>query len=750
MQKRYEKNTKQTVVETTAAVFGACIIGLIGYFIHTNAFAITANQYTCQPNGSYASVTSGPAALTADDTSRSEEAMEWLHSMVGTRTIVTTASTITPTTEYDPTHTSQMTGSFVLNGASYPTKSDASIEITSPSVVPDNYAGVVQGKVTPTPQAFRWIIQVYKRTSGGDVQVAKQSLADAETGEFTIDLSDVSSPPAGAWAFGILDANAGYAEYGTKWPSPAYYDGLEVQHKLVTDSIYDWSTTKALADNTFVFPNSNNGKKLFRLVDTASGNVLAEHVESTGLIRSFQIDDPADPAYGTALQDQSYVYDQAVALFAAIGVNDQPLADALVEGLLHLQETTGPFAGGFVFAAPQLSPTYRDELIRTGAHAIATDALLEYIEKYPGSSNATQYRAAAVAGLAFIDDTLSTSGTTEGLYLGGYGDYSGPSGSFDGTVVIPWASTEHNIDIWNTFVKAERVLGDSSGYGEKAAALNSAIMSKLYSAPEQRLFQGMQASGVDTADPLDVNSWGAMQLYSAGQFDEALGALARVEPFKFTSNAVTGYAPFYDSPGYPGAVPTVWFEGSYGVALALYHVGNYDEYRALLTELANGQESDGSFRYATDEDAVYSITTRKSVASTAWFVLATTGRDAIWNECIYTPPTDPIEEPETPIVTQPTDPGTTTPPIPPKNTQGSGAGSGSSEPLTDTETEATDDTEKDDEGVPDPVEMQTSEDAAETSEEAFSWTPLIIAGSVIGGAGILWGVIAFVRSRFTA
>lgn len=729
------KIMKQTAIKIFGGTLAVLVIGLVMYHVHSSAGAITASQYTCQSNGSYADITTGSAALTTADQTRATSAMNWLASMTGTRTTVTTASTVTPSAEFATNYTGPISGTFTLTGATYPTKNDASIQVDSPVTVPDTYAGVISGKVLITPTPNRWIIQVYKLTGSGEVQVAKQALADGTTGDFTIDLSTISSPPTGTWELGILDANASYAPYGTKWPSASYYNGLQVQQKIITDTIYDWSTTLALADGTFTFPDSQNGKKLFRLVDTATGNILAEHVVTTGLIRSFKLD-ASDPAYGTAFEDQSYVYDQALALFAAIGSNNQTLADQLASGLLNFQQTSGPLTGGFVFAAPQLSPTYRDAQIRSGAHAIATDALLSYIGKYPNVSGIATYQAAAHSALTFIDGLLSSSGTTTGLYLGGYGDYSGTGGAFNPSVVIPWASTEHNIDIWQAFTKASKVLGNSTvNYTQKAATLNAAMVSKLYSTSEHRYYQGMQPGGVDTSDPLDVNSWGAMQMYSSGRYDEALQALTRLDAFKFTSQATTGYGPFYDSAGYPGAVPTVWFEGSYGVALAQYHVGNYDSYRTLLDTLAPGQQGDGSFKYATDEDATYGITTRKSVASTAWYVLATTGRSAIWNLCQYNPPVDPITTPTDPVVTQ--SPATT-----------SGAVASTSQAMTSNnatpDAPTTVDTTPD---TPIPTKSTSTPKSDDHTTSAFSWTPVLIAGSSVAGIGILWAVIALIRSR---
>ena len=733
---------KQTLVTILGSLVSAFIIGLVTFSAQQNAQAISANQYTCRLDGTYATVTSGPAALTSADATHSAQAMSWLTSMTKTRTLVTTDSTVTPNTEYASSYTGSIAGTFQLSGTSYPTKNNASIKVDSPTTLADTYAGVVSGKVLTTPQSGRWIIQVYKLTTSGEVQVAKQALADGTTGGFSIDLSTIASPPVGKWEFGILDANNIYAPYGTKWPSVSYYNGLEVQQKLVTDTIYDWSTTKALADNTFMFPGSNTGKKLFRLVDTATGNILAEHVVATGLIRSFQLD-PRDPSYGTAFEDQSYVYDQALALFAALGTDNQSLADMLANGLLNFQVTSGPLSGGFVFSAPQLSPTYRDNQIRTGAHAIATDALLSYIKKYPNATNIVAETAAAHNALSFIDGALSSTGTTSGLYLGGYGDYSGPSNTFAPHVAIQWASTEHNIDIWNTFEKAAKVFGDTTdNYAQKAATLNQVIISKLYSPTEQRYYQGMQPSGADTADPLDVNTWGAMQMYSSGRYDQALQALNRLQPFTFTTQGVTGYAPFYDSDGYPGAVHTVWFEGSFGGALAQYHVGNYDAYRTLINQLIPGQQSDGSFQYATDQDSTYGISTRKSVASTAWYVLATTGRSAIWNICQYNPPADRIASPATP----PSSTGGRSSSSSTKKTIVSGS---ENQDMTTTEitTTPTKDTVKTTDSIPETKNDTTNNQPV--TKSTFPWTPIVIAGSSVAGVGILWLIIALIRSRIS-
>ena len=489
-------------------VFVSCVAALsvmaaIFFVSHNNSAAITGagSPYTCQANGTFSSLDHAVAGVTADDSARSAQALTWLKSQLLTTTPITSPSTLTPSSEYPSNYTGPIDGTFTLRGASYQTKNDAPLFISSPSSVSSDYTGAVHGGITVTPTAWRWIIQVYKKTQNGYVQVPRQALADTTTGEFTIDLSDLTNTPEGEWAFGLLDAENSYAPYGSQWPALDYYDALEVQQKLVTDAVYDWSSTRANADGTFHFDNSNTGKKLFRLVDTSTGAVLAEYAQKTGLIRSYKLDS-IDPAAGTSFENRSFVYDQALALFAAVSAQNETLATTLVDGLLTLQETSGSHAGGFVFAAPQLTPEFRDPLIRTGAHAIATDALLAYLQHYPDAQKAATYRSHAVAALDFLETTRSSTEPTSGLYLGGYGDYSGPGNSFNDSATISWASTEHNIDAWHLLMRAGNVLGNRTvNYAQKARTLHGSIQQKLYNSAEERLNQGMTAGGPDEANP---------------------------------------------------------------------------------------------------------------------------------------------------------------------------------------------------------------------------------------------------------
>lgn len=582
-----------------------------------------------------------PEELTVTDHARVAAANAWLDAQMEPRTTAVTASDISASTEYDPGYAGAVTGTFTITGRDYPVENKAVLTVTGatsptgvaasvePDGVADDFRGVFTGQVLLPPEPGRWIIQAYRRTPTATVQVPVQALAAPDTGAFAIDLSAVSAPADGVWELGLLDASAGYAPHGPRWPTGDTYRGLEVQQLLATDAISYWSSVPARTDGTFRFENSHTGVKLFRLVEMATGVVLADSAGRTGLIRSYAYT-ASDPEWGTGLQDRTVVYDQALALDAAL-VTDRPgRAKELVDGLLRMQTTTGPHAGGFVFAALQSAPASAERRYRTGAHAVAVDALLGYIQAYPSDPAIGRYRAAAVAGLGFLLGTRSTSGPTTGLFLGGYGD-AGSGGSFDPDVTLAWASTEHNLDAWHALTHAASVLGDAStDYAGLAADLDDAMQSTLWNSALARFDQGVSAAGPDTADALDVSSWGAVQLLAAGHEARAADALAALSSFEITDAGIDGYMPYYDSPAYPGAVPTLWFEGSFGVALALHRAGDADGYRALIDSLGAAQAPDGSFPYATRSDHRYGISTASAVAGTAWMVLATAGRDDVW------------------------------------------------------------------------------------------------------------------------
>jgi hypothetical protein len=735
-------------------VVSCMIVGTALILKHTTA----ADQaiYTCQSDGTFASQSTGPAAITSSDLSHVAAANTWLAGQMQPDVNIVTSSTITPDQDYTSSYTGATSGSFDLQGRTYSTTNPATIVVDSPATVPDSYRGVIDGHVTETPTPNRWIIQAYKDNNGVISQVPVQALADGTTGDFSIDLTNVDPSYTGQWMLGILDASNSYAEYGVKWPAPTQYVNLVVQELVVTDTTYLWATTPATTDGRFSFPNDQVGSKIFRLVESSTGDVLAQAFDNTGLIRSYEYQ-VGEEGYGTGIQDMTYLYDQATALYAAVSQNEASTASSLASGLLLMQTTSGAHTGGFVFAAPQLSPSYSDPYYRTGADAIAVDALLAYINEYPSDPNIATYKAAAVSGLNFLQSTYSSTGATAGLYLGGFGNYSGNPQVFDPTYVVTFASTEHNIDVWHAFTDASRILGNSpTNYTLLATNLNNAIQAGLYNTSAHRFNQGINSGLPDVGDPLDTNTWGSIQMYATGNVNEAQLALAHLSVFDRTVGGIEGYTPFYDTTDYPGAVPNVWFEGSFGAALAQFDAGNYGAYRTLLNQLTPAQQTDGSFRYAQAVDDTYGIGISESVASTAWYILATVGRGTIWNNCDYdaldVATTTPVT-PTTPVTTSDTstDSGTTTSKDTTTTTSGTGNDVTTPTPTSDlTTTSQPDDTISKPSSSAGTVTRAPTVTSTKKKASSSVAETVAIAGASVGVAGVGTGIgfgIARIRRR---
>jgi hypothetical protein len=427
---------------------------------------------------------------------------------------------------------------------------------------------------------------------------------------------------------------ASYATGPDNGPSPPAYIGLEVQSWAITDTEYLVATQPASADHTFTFPSSQPGRKMFVLYDTADETPVAVHVPVTGNVRSYLVT-PGQPGYGTAFVYQSYLYDQAMCLIAAIAEGQAAMARQLVSGLLRFQTGAGVNAGGFILSGRQLSPDYGDPVYRTGAHAIATYALLAYMQAYPGDED-QDYRAAALSALGWLSTQQALSGAAAGLFRGGVGAYDGPGETLDSGAEIAGCATEHQFDVWHAFVKAALVFRDES-WSRDADALAAAIWHVLYDPVRQRFYQGYEpGSGPDTGDPLDMHSWAAIWAGGCGRPDVAGAVLSAtaLKPFEVTHNGITGYQPEYASDpsgDYPGATPTVWSEGTFFTAYAIRQLGQAAAAAAIIAGIDPAQQPDGSFAYCSVHDPVYELTPSQCVIGPAWAILANLGT-GIWDE----------------------------------------------------------------------------------------------------------------------
>ncbi|WP_298751353.1 hypothetical protein [uncultured Serinicoccus sp.] len=543
----------------------------------------------------------------------------WVRAQLGSGTPVATPSVIAPDEAYPDAWTGPLSGTFELVGVDPPGQlTQTPVELDE---APDPDApGVVHGQVSVPPSPGRWIIDVVRRTPGGEVSAQLQTLVDP-AGRFSVDLA-AAAPGTGEWGLRLLDAQAGYAQHGATWPSPAVFEHLEVQLWVVTDAAYHVGTTTARVDGTFLLPESRPGAKVLRLVDTRTGQVLAEAAPDTGLVRSFDVPE-AHPLHG-----RTYAYDQALALLTALSVGDEETARRLGQGLLALQVDDGPQQGALVASSAVLAPGYARPELRTGIHGVGTYALLRWLgELDPQDPARAEAEAGATWAVAWLMHQQVPEGPLAGLVTAGYGQ-DGPGG-FDPDAALPWASTEHNLDAWHALDLAGTTLSGASGVaaGQAADRLDAAVMALLWDPQVGGFLQGRSPAGPDPTRALDVDSWGAVWLQATGRPSLAAGALARTADLAWTHDGRSGYAPHVVQQ------PLVWTEGTAGVALAQQRVGDATGARATLDGLGPAGP-DGARPGATRDDAAVSMTTASAVAGVTWVLLteqALAGRPSIWD-----------------------------------------------------------------------------------------------------------------------
>ncbi|WP_460602985.1 hypothetical protein [Jatrophihabitans fulvus] len=545
------------------------------------------------------------AVRTARDTGTPlDRAWAWIASRTGSPTDVTGRSTIAAARAYPTSWTGPVSGSFDVRDPAPPTTDTASLTVTSPATVTPGYRGVVEGRVLAPAADGRWIVQVYRITADGPQQVPLQALA-APDGSFTLDLAEAGTVPEGRWSLGLLDATDAYAPYGTPWPSGVYRDWV-VRATVVTDTAYVVGEQPARTDGTFTFATSRPGVKVFQLVDTRTDAVLAEAAPDLGLVRSHA---------GSA---GVYAYDQALAVIAGLALDRD--VRPLVSGLQRLQSADG----GFVESADVRNPDAAAPVKRSGISAVAVYALLRALQDGRGDPGT---RRAATTGLAWLLDRRRA----DGLVDAGTGARR-PDGSVDADAEPGWASTEHNLDAWQALRLAARVLDDPA-YARAADALSTAILARLWDAADGRFLQGIAPDGSpDVADPLDVNSWGALFLHAVGRDDLARRALARTERFASAVGERRGYRSYYPQSAFPSAPENVWAEGGAGVAVAAARLddGTGTAAADVLADLTRAQQSDGGVPCAARSDDGTGMTSRPCVAAGAWFVIAASD-DPIWD-----------------------------------------------------------------------------------------------------------------------
>ncbi len=374
------------------------------------------------------------------------------------------------------------------------------------------------------------------------------------------------------------------------------------------------------------------------------------HPTRRNLIVSYRIP-PDDPVY-PYLYGRSFVYDGAVAAIALTMSGRHHDAQRVLFALARQVREDGSV--WFGLNTQNAWPTEADSdgaVVRSGASAWVGYAATFYLRARLAADpdfEADGHAARRIRSLAVViaDHLLGlqvsdSADRRHGLVTGGSGTYS-YSVDDSGEVVaafdrspVGWSSTEHNIDAFFLFRDLAALTGDDR-YSRAADLVRTGLLA-LWSEADGQLYQGVKVDGrVDTVLPLDTASWGSLFLGSAGERMLSDRAIESAKS-RFRLGDVNHYRPYADEPVYESAavsnvvfgdpqtrwndIDIAWIEGSQGVASALVQAGLHRE--AADTMLAAlDYEVDGGFRYASIEVPEL-FSSFPSVASTAWFVIAT-------------------------------------------------------------------------------------------------------------------------------
>jgi hypothetical protein len=392
----------------------------------------------------------------------------------------------------------------------------------------------------------------------------------------------------------------------------------------------------ARTDGTWAVALKPPGVGRVSLVDVNTKRIYGECTMPSGLLRSYNVGAadagqvPTD-VYYDGFNDACFLYDQAVALIAFLQLGEREAARRLVEAVQNAD-------GSFPFATNQSVLLAHDgRFLRSGAIAWVCYALL--LADRPPFRDWFAVRTSAAARKCL--DFMSTWLNPLGLVNGGRGRYVGTV--LDADYVLPWWSTEHNIDAWWCFDLAATLYGDRR-CRTIADTIRAALETEGWSEKAGIFWQGgiCTDGGANVPDgqhALDVMSWGSIVLERWGRPADTQAAIARMCRLYYVADAPTGlsgFTTFIPADGYPlGTVPSPWYEGSFGAAFAI-RPHNPALADGLLARLVTAQNADGSYPYALRRDPINDIHTFPSLIAAAWNVIAWSGPGTPYPRVLWT------------------------------------------------------------------------------------------------------------------
>lgn len=394
-----------------------------------------------------------------------------------------------------------------------------------------------------------------------------------------------------------------------------FYDDVTIRLYLID------STGESLTDeqdipttNLYSFTFDDEGKQAIVKIYRPSTDTVLGSTPTRGVLpRSFLIPN-TDPVYYADTKTDNYTFDSGLSILATSGGRYFSLAKEITNGILQAdQGSKVPFKVNHVYPSGNSLTPSPDQYFRTGTIAMVAYSLGYYLEKNPYATNVPQVGLYLYNLLTYLAQRQHI-GLHGGLVTAGQGIYSGGtlvSGYTDNT-----AYTIDNILSYFAFKQAGWVLNGS--YSAAASDLYEVIMDKLWNPINLRFIGGRQSNGTTIQDNLETNYLGVYLLKEESELSKASNLLTRIESLYTCVDSTSQVSGYRATTG----DTSVWFEGSYGVAIAYRKMNNGLKYSKIVKELNRFLQSDGSFQYGVIKDGQYQVKTWESVGSTAWSYMA--------------------------------------------------------------------------------------------------------------------------------
>lgn len=485
--------------------------------------------------------------------------------------------------------------------------------------------GIISGSGISVPGPY-----VVSASIVTDVPYFQTAAVVNSAGSWSLQLPNDTPTPDGYWIIQLFDT-ASNTQVGGTWTyatnGQTVVTGFTMEYDVTTDVSYP------VTSSTPVFTSPSGGMWEFNApqrgghtVTLKSGSTaVAQWRSVNGLLRSYNLA-PSDTAYGTDFENRCFSYDQGVAMVGLVAQGELEAASRIATGMSRLIQSSSVWA----FAYSQFTglPESVDPYYRTGANAWVNEGLQKVLKAYPHHPSASLWEEAIRQNTQYL---VSLINPTTGLVKGGTGRYV--NDVFTGSYEFPNHSTEHNVDTWFTLKGYAQLFGEPSA-AQSASVLYDGLVSFCWNPVGGHFYTGCTLSGVpDGESALDVHSWGGILLHANNDSRKALSSVARMDVVYTTTSSLgnRGYKPYSATDGYGSAVETVWWEGSWGAALAKKRILGDRPYREVRDSLLNGQLPNGGFLYVDVDDTTYGLSSYESVASTGWYLI-TENDQILWTK----------------------------------------------------------------------------------------------------------------------